>query len=73
MMVFNSTCVTQLYEEILEDKIFENTDEGFVKLDKEVLPKGVITEIVSMQSISTPPRIKMVLLEENVTGRYAEK
>lgn len=73
MMVFNSKCVTQLYKEILEDKIFENTDERFVELDKEVLPKAVITEIVLIQSIPTPPRVEMVVLEENVKGRNAEK
>lgn len=73
MMVFNSKCVTQLYKEILEDKIFENTDERFVELDKEVLPKAVVTEIVLIQSIPTPPRVEMVVLEENVKGRNAEK
>lgn len=73
MMVFNSKCVTQLYKEILEDKIFENTDERFVELDKEVLPKAVITEIVLIQSIPTPPCVEMVVLEENVKGRNAEK
>lgn len=73
MMVFNSKCVTQQYKEIIEDKIFENTDERFVELDKEVLPKAVITEIVLIQSIPTPPRVEMVVLEENVKGRNAEK
>lgn len=72
-MVFNSKCVTQQYKEIIEDKIFENTDERFVELDKEVLPKAVITEIVLIQSIPTPPRVEMVVLEENVKGRNAEK